>query len=310
MNKFPFFEPDVITEERLINLQLKQPLELQNEIVMESVISADTISIVVPVKNNQKGVTRFLETLGHNMTAQDYPCEVIVVDNNSDTPLALTQSYPFSVTVLECKKIGPGAARNMGARLAKGKWILFTDSDCVATPTLVSGYCKTNNACIAYAGMVNIKGDDALSRYYRDAKVLMACAVYENNKMAPWTIVTANCLVLKSAFTAVGGFNEKFIYAGGEDSDLGYRLRMIGVLAYGCESIACHEFNDGFTGFIQRFIRYGRGQRLIDEHYQGEQFRSSTVKPRTLTQTNIFLANVQETALNWGYQLEELKELI
>lgn len=289
---------------------LKEPINLANEIVVEKTISPKTVSIVVPVKNNQRGVDRFLKTIIENMDPENYPCEVIIVDNNSDQKISITKELPFPVTVLECKKPGPGAARNLGVAAAKGKWILFTDSDCVATPTLVSGYSKTDNESVAYAGMIDIKGEDDLNAYYREQEILIPQKIYTAHGVFPWTIVTANCLVLKSAFTAVHGFNEKIIYAGGEDTDLGFRLRFVGKVQFNFNSVAIHEFNDGFSGFVARFMRYGRGGYLLDQHYSGLNFHNIKITVSKRSKINMFLAKTQENAWKLGYQAESYKDFI
>ena len=289
---------------------LREALKLENEIVVEKIISPKAISIVVPVKNNQRGVDRFLNTIIENMNPETYPGEVIIVDNNSDKKVFIAKEFPFPVTVVECKQRGPGAARNLGVATATGKWILFTDSDCVATPTLVSGYSKIDNECVAYAGMIDIKGNDDLNSYYREQEILIPQKIHTANGVFPWTIVTANCLVLKSAFTAIQGFNEKFIYAGGEDTDLGFRLRMVGKVHYNFNSVAIHEFNDGFSGFVARFIRYGRGGYLMDQLYAGLNFHSIKITTSKRSKTNKFLADAQEKAWNLGYQAENYKDFV
>jgi len=293
---------------RLPMPRLKQPLLLANEITVEKVISPNNISIVVPVKNNQRGIDRFLNTIVENMNAEAYPHEVIIVDNNSEQKISVTKTYPFPVTVLECKELGPGAARNVGVAAAKGQWILFTDSDCVATSTLVSGYTKTDNECVAYAGMIDIKGEDDLNTYYREQETLIPAKIYTPDGIFPWTIVTANCLILKSAFTAVHGFNQEFIYAGGEDTDLGFKLRFVGKVHYNFNSVAIHEFNDGFSGFVTRFMRYGRGGYLLDQYYSGLHFDRSKVVVSKRSKTNIFLADAQQKAWHLGYQAQGHKD--
>jgi glycosyltransferase involved in cell wall biosynthesis len=282
---------------------LKEKFTPSTRIQMESTISAGMISIVIPVKNNQAGIDQFLKIFSEQTHASDYPLEVIIVDNNSEKKVLVEDVYPFTVKVFECKNRGPGAARNVGVQEAKGKWILFTDSDCIATPSLVSGYYTSSNECVAYAGKAAIQGNDALSNYYREVDVFTPTKIYDGG---PSTIVTANCLVLKSAFTAINGFNEKFIYAGGEDTDLGYRLRTVGKIEYNLNSVAIHEFDDGLSGFVNRFMRYGRGGKLLDDDYLGGIFSRLTFAHKKNTATNKFLAETHKKAWDIGYRAEQL----
>lgn len=293
-----------------LKLNLKSSVPIVKNFSVEKTIRKEDISIVIPVKNNQEGIEKFLKSLTVTLSEKEYPLEVIIIDNNSYTPLKLTETYAFPVRVLECKKLGPGAARNVGAAVAKGKWILFTDSDCIPTPTLISGYELEDNDAVAYAGLVKIDGDDIYAQFYRDQNIFYPMALIEVPEQVPLTLVTANCLVLKSAFMAINGFNETFIYAGGEDTDLGLRLRMIGKLKYNKVSVARHEMNDGLPGFINRFMRYGRGQRLLDRHYDNPSF----FVPQPIGQlnnpneANKLLAEMHFCAMSWGFRAEEIPE--
>ena len=269
----------------------------------EMAITSDAISIVVPVKDNQKGVNRFLQSIVDNTKPIDYPGEIVIVDNNSSIPIEIKHDYPFPVNLYQCATPGPAAARNAGARHAVGGWVLFTDSDCVAVPTLISGYLSPNAQCIAYSGMIRIIGDDPITSYYRDQNTLIPASVMTGSGIEPAYLVTANCLVLKQAFLAIGGFNEIFTKAGGEDLDLGLRMRVAGNIKYNWNSVAQHEFTDGMEGFVKRFIRYGLGDKLIEEiHGLGEGFMAPEKgNLNRHNKANDFLSKTWETAMWWGY---------
>jgi len=272
-------------------------------------IRADNMSVVIPVKNNQKGIDLFLQTLVKNCDKSSYPREIIIVDNNSSAKLKISKTYPFPVKVLYCKKQGPAAARNIGASEVTGDWILFTDSDCRATKTLVSGYCTDTNECIAYAGMIEVIGRDVFSRFYRESNTLLPRYFKTSSDLVPWTIVTANCLVYREAFVESGGFNEKFKYAGGEDTDLGLRLIKLGKIKYKFDSIAQHIFDDGLDGLINRFMRYGRGQWLLHQIYKCESLSvDGSIKTALYDNADQFLNHIAESAFCWGYAAEAFKE--
>jgi glycosyltransferase involved in cell wall biosynthesis len=274
-------------------------------------ISCDAISIVIPVKNNQEGIDRFLSSMVASVDAKEYPKEIVIVDNGSDRMTSVRVECPFPVRVLSCTKTGPGAARNVGVSGSTGAWILFTDSDCVATPSLVSGYAGEGIAAIGFAGRVDTPIVDQCSRYYVEQKVFLPVPLATDFGVIPATLVTANCLVLRDAFLAVGGFDERFVYAGGEDTDLGFRLRMVGDLRYNLNSVAAHHVEGGLPSFVERFIRYGRAHRLLEERY--ENIGPVAKPPASLqdrTQANEFLAGVLHHSMWWGYMAERSPELL
>lgn len=93
---------------------------------------APAATIVLPVK---RGDRAFLDCL-RCLEAQDFnePFEVVVVlDATDDAAGALRMAFPF-VHVIACNDRGPGGARNRGIAVAKGRWIVFTDADCLPHP--------------------------------------------------------------------------------------------------------------------------------------------------------------------------------
>ncbi len=87
-------------------------------------------SIIVPVYN----VQRFLPLCLKSLTNQSYDdFEIICVnDGSTDNSLALLEQYAQAdarICVINQKNKGLGGARNTGVRAAKGKYLLFVDSD-------------------------------------------------------------------------------------------------------------------------------------------------------------------------------------
>ena len=62
---------------------------------------------------------------------------VIVDDGSTDGTKAYVEnrSFPFPVQLLSQSNQGPGAARNLGMKHAKGDVFIFLDSDCTVPPT-------------------------------------------------------------------------------------------------------------------------------------------------------------------------------
>lgn len=296
------FQPTIIGPAGKFDRVILPTRQLPDNLSIPVFIHAKAISIVIPVKNNQAGIDRFLQLLAARTAPDHFPLEVIIVDNNSDVPLKVENHYPFRVILAHCERPGPAAARNEGVSIASGQWILFTDSDCVPTASFVAGYLGVSRAAVALAGAVNTVGDDPLAQYYREQNIFVPMVLTSVNGYEPWAVVTANCLVLKEAFVAVGGFDEKFIYAGGEDTDFGLRLRHVGIIRYNFASLSEHEVKDGLGGFVTRFIRYGIGSKLMAEKYQTDIFDISTVGLKTANPVSKALGLIQLKAMIWGFE--------
>jgi len=177
------------------------------------------VSIIIPAYNAEA-------TLGECLAAcvaQTHPhTDVIVVDDGStDTTPTIAKNYP--VEYIHQENGGPAAARNRGAQAAKGEIIVFTDSDCIAEPDwiekLLAGF--TSDDVVAVGGTYGIANDSSL----------LARMIHEEIKNRHQQfheevdfLGSFNVAYRKNAFDAVGGFDESFRMASGEDNDLAYRL--------------------------------------------------------------------------------------
>lgn len=263
------------------------------------------ITIVIPVKNNQSGIDLFLNEFFKTHATEIFPKEIIIVDNNSTPAIEIKpKDFPISVRLLMCSKVGPASARNFGVQHSQTDWILFTDSDCVPTSNLLTGYLKVQNGSIGYAGNIKAHGQDIISKYYEQQEILVPPKVYERpNQPRPDYLITANCLVWRPAFDKVGGFNETIKIAGGEDIDLGFKLLNIGQLTYAFDSIAKHNFGGGLRDFRERFVRYGYGNKIISKLYDLD-LKPKTFRPNRRTPINFILAFMQYVWLTVGYKNE------
>ena len=91
------------------------------------------ISLIIPMYNTEKYITQCLDSVAAQ-TLKDY--EVIVIDdcstdNSVKAVEALTDKFEGRLQLVKLKKNNgsPGIPRNKGLKLAKGKYIVFLDSD-------------------------------------------------------------------------------------------------------------------------------------------------------------------------------------
>lgn len=177
------------------------------------------VSVVVPTYKREDLIARCLEALAvQDFDPQAY--EVIVCD---DAALATTrQLVERFADGAKCRVRylpviglhGPAAARNAGWREAEGKYIAFTDDDCLPQPGwLKAGVHALDTGADAATGKVVMPIPDRPTDYERDAAGLTTAE-----------FVTANAFVRRAALKEVGGFDERFRMAWREDSDLHFSL--------------------------------------------------------------------------------------
>src|SRR5690349_17486601 len=84
------------------------------------------VSVVIPAFNSAATIEGCLAALAEQTVM---PGEVIVVDDGStdDTPEIARR---MGAEVITQERGGAGAARNRGAKAARGEVLLFTDADC------------------------------------------------------------------------------------------------------------------------------------------------------------------------------------
>ena len=95
------------------------------------------ISVIIPVYNTEKYISDCLNSL---ISQTEKNIEILAVDDGStDNSLKILQQYAAlhsNIKVFSQKNAGPGVARNLALRKAKGKYIMFCDSDDMYKPTI------------------------------------------------------------------------------------------------------------------------------------------------------------------------------
>lgn len=184
-------------------------------------------SVIVPVRDGGEAFERCLKALSENLFEGN---ELIVVDDGS-TDDSARRARRFGATVLTLEHSqGPAAARNLGARHARGRFLFFVDADCVVHDDTLQR---------AAAALETYPDIDAVFGSYDDAPAGSGFAARFKNLVHAYTHRTgspaattfwAGCgVVRKVAFDAVDGFDaERYPRPSIEDIELGYRLRDAG----------------------------------------------------------------------------------
>jgi mycofactocin glycosyltransferase len=232
-------------------------------------IPRPAISVVVPFRGDEPAAERALQALARIGLSDG---DELVLADNSDEGAATRLAAPPVKVVRATGERSSYHARNAGARAAAeaGEWLLFIDSDCVPQADLLDAYFAepVGERCGVLAG--EISGDDRqgglMPRYARSRNYLSQTEGLHGQ--AGTAGATANLLVRRSAFDAVGGFAEG-IRSGG-DVDLCWRLREAGWrLEYRAGAGVVHRHRKTLFGFMGQVARYGAGARWLDSRHPG-----------------------------------------
>lgn len=188
-------------------------------------VKTPLVSVIVPAYNAGKTIERCLDGIfRQDCTA---PYEVIVVDDGSrDGTGELIKKSPAAY--IRQENSGPAAARNRGAGEARGKIILFTDSDCVPDTDWITEMLKPFNDPLVAAvkGAYRTEQAGLIARF---AQIEFE-ERFEMLKKSPSIdmVDTYSAAFRKEVFARAGGFDTGFPVANNEDTELSYRLSKSG----------------------------------------------------------------------------------
>ncbi len=175
------------------------------------------VSIVIPSYNGSDKVGRAVKSV-LEQTYKDV--EVIVVDDNglgseeqikTEKALAEFKAYPnFRYITHEVNKNG-SAARNTGARVAEGEFIGLLDDDDIFLPHNIETHMEHfknlgDEYALTYCSLEEYRGDTFVKNYHKTKSGSLFYDVMMHNVV----IGSSLLIVRKSAYDAVGGFDESF----------------------------------------------------------------------------------------------------
>lgn len=181
-------------------------------------------SIIVPVFNRKS----YLEAAIHSISRQTYQSyEVIVIDDGStDGTAEFVESLGDPVSTIRQANLGVSEARNHGARIAQGKYLVFLDSDDVLLPWSLQCYSDVINQfhpLVILARTIEFQGEPAALEEVDYQKPL--AKVYDDYlaNAENYSFVGASCIVVEAdVFARSNGFATEM--KAGEDYDLLLRL--------------------------------------------------------------------------------------
>ncbi|NMO90356.1 polysaccharide deacetylase family protein [Actinomycetospora sp. TBRC 11914] len=230
-------------------------------------------SVIMPTYQRRDLVRQNVVALG--ATRRPWPCElIVVVDGSTDgTEQALRElPEPFPTTVLVQPNQGAAAARNAGARHARGEILLFLDDDMEADPELL-----VEHDAVIGAGADSVVGHLPLATeaprnlmtigIERWADRRRERLVDSDGTLELDDLLTGQLSVRAQVFAALGGFDGSFTAGGtfgGEDTDFLYRLRCSGAdLRFAPDAISHQHYVVAPEQLLRQWRQGGRADALL-----------------------------------------------
>ena len=270
------------------------------------------VTVIIPTYNR----SRFICQAVDSVIAQTYPnIELIVVDDGStDETHDLLKKYGKKLRYLYQKNQGRSAARNLGVKNAKGKYIAFLDSDDLWMPTKLATQVDLieTNTDIAlvhcFTEEIDADGTDSEAEtkftQIHHARAFQKGYSYEN--IALECIIFTSCILIeRNIFLELYGFDINFEYL--EDWDFYLRLSAQHKIAAVPESLVLYRHHNSQSE--NKKLTQSRIQ-VCQKHYKNCQLKCHPQRKKRvlrnlaihLGESNFILGNCHKARL-WFWRM-------
>ena len=213
-----------------------------------------SVSIVIPTYNSENTIEICLESVVN----QSYKnIEIIVVDRFSkDGTIEMAKSYGARIYQLDCER---AKAKNYGLKKARGKYVLFIDSDMELTERVVE-------ECVELAKKDDKIGGIIIPERSVGDSFWVRVRDFERSFYAGTEIESAR-FFRKDLALKVGGFDEDVVFF--EESTLPQKIEKLGynVKARVSSCILHHEENFSLLKWLKKKYYYGKTAKIYKAKY-------------------------------------------
>lgn len=223
------------------------------------------VSVVIPARNAAGLLSVQLAALA----AQRFEggLEVIIVDNGSQDSTgcvgtAWSQSFRSIVTVHADERVGIAYARNEGARIAQGRFLLFCDADDMVDAGWVDAMVSALSRHDVVGGHLELAVlNNEVTQGWRTDPIMSGLPVAL--RFLPYA-VGANMGFLREVYAALGGCDESYV-GGHEEVELCWRAQLSGYqIAYAPKAIVQYRLRDNIAALARQ--RFGSGRTYAQLH--------------------------------------------
>jgi GT2 family glycosyltransferase len=212
--------------------------------------------VIVPVCNGGAVFAHCIEAL---LAACPAPLEILVIDDGSTDGSDWVARRPGVILLHSGGRRGPAAARNLGARAARGDLLFFVDADVTVPPGALGHFLRLFQEDPSLAAVIGSYDDQPpCPRLLSQYKNLLHHRVHQLANEEGFTFWGACGVVRRDAFLEVGGFDEGYRRPSVEDIELGYRLKAARHRIRVCKSLQVKHWKTWTAGLLFRTDFFGR----------------------------------------------------
>lgn len=225
-------------------------------------------SVIVPTHNRPERLGECLESITRLEGDRDQVQVVVVNDGSSAQYGSIIARFErrLNLKYERQENRGPATARNRGAALADGRFLVFLDDDC----TLPRNWLRTANV---HAAPGRVTGGRTLNglrtNMFSEASQVLVDYLYSYYNADPQKanfLTTNNFIIPRNVFFQVKGFDTDFTEAAAEDRDLCDRLlRTDYEMVYTPEVTIYHWHAMTLKQYLRQHFTYGYRARLYHE---------------------------------------------
>jgi glycosyltransferase involved in cell wall biosynthesis len=242
-------------------------------------VTEPLLSVVIPTYCRPEALARTLQALAKQEL--EVPWEVVVCDDGSPpeqveqaraAAAAVRAGHAVPVTVVAEGHRGPAAARNAGARAARGPLLAFLDDDCLPAPGWLAAHWQAHRRGERLAVVGHVAWDPAL-RVTPFMELVARGAQFHFDAIAdpervPFScFYTANCSLSRADLDAAGWFDATlppFM----EDTEFAYRLTQCGVrIVYRPQALVYHTHAVALASYLERQRKAGQAAVQVAQRH-------------------------------------------
>jgi GT2 family glycosyltransferase len=186
----------------------------------------------------------------------------VVDDGSTDDTASVVKKFP-RVRIVQQTNAGPAAARNRGAREARGSILLFTDDDCIPDPNWM-------DAMLVPFGDPEVVGAKGVYRTRQTRIIARFVQIEYEDKyrlMSPEKeidfIDTYSAAFRRDRFLEMGGYDPSFPVACAEDVELSYRMSARGwKMKFVPDAAVCHVHPDRLAAYLRKKYKFAYWRML------------------------------------------------